>query len=157
MAWVAGDAFDSLSKVPRLRAPVLVIHGTLDEVIPYRMGRQLFEAIATPKRFVAIDGARHSNIAYVDPQTFWSAIRDFVTDPAAAVVPVLGQTSWAVRKSPVELDANGVEREFIPSSGWIAHDLLYACTAHRPREHAARFRRRRDSSGTNPAAPGMCG
>ena len=84
MAWVAGGAFDSLSRVPRLRAPVLVIHGTLDEVIPYRMGQQLFAAIPTRKQFVTIDGARHNNVAYVDPRRFWAAIRDFVetTKPA---------------------------------------------------------------------------
>lgn len=48
LAWLAGNAFDSLSKVSRLRAPVLVIHGTLDEVIPFRMGQELFAAIPTP-------------------------------------------------------------------------------------------------------------
>jgi pimeloyl-ACP methyl ester carboxylesterase len=81
MAWIAGGAFDSLSKVARLRSPVLVIHGTLDEVIPYRMGRQLFAAIPTPKRFVTIEGARHGNVAFVEPRTFWSAISTFVAAP----------------------------------------------------------------------------
>jgi pimeloyl-ACP methyl ester carboxylesterase len=84
MAWLAGGAFDSLAKVPRLRSPVLVIHGTLDEVIPYRMGQQLFAAIPTPKRFVTIDGARHNNVAFVDPRTFWAAITDFVAAPPEA-------------------------------------------------------------------------
>ncbi len=36
LAWIVGGAFDSLAKVPHLRSPVLVIHGTDDQVIPYR-------------------------------------------------------------------------------------------------------------------------
>lgn len=81
VAWLAGGAFDSLAKVPRLRSPVLVIHGTLDEVIPYRMGQKLFAAIPTPKRFVTIPGARHNNVVFVDERTFWTAISDFVAAP----------------------------------------------------------------------------
>lgn len=83
VAWMAGGAFDSLSKVLRLRAPALVIHGTLDEVIPYRMGQELFAAIPTPKRFVTIQGARHNDVAYVNPREFWSAIGGFVSAPAS--------------------------------------------------------------------------
>jgi pimeloyl-ACP methyl ester carboxylesterase len=83
MAWLAGGAFASLTKVPRLRAPALVLHGPEDEVIPYAQGLRLFEAIPTPKRFVAIHGARHNNIAYADPHRFWTAIEDFVREPPA--------------------------------------------------------------------------
>jgi fermentation-respiration switch protein FrsA (DUF1100 family) len=44
--------FDSIQKVSKLRLPVLYIHGTADEVVPYAMGEQLFGAsggtITTP-------------------------------------------------------------------------------------------------------------
>lgn len=84
IAWLAGGAFDSLAKVPRLRAPVLVVHGTNDEIIPYAQGRRLFEAIPTPKRFVTISGARHNNVAYVDANLFWDTIAHFLAAPPTA-------------------------------------------------------------------------
>src|SRR5687768_14783636 len=51
--------WDTLSKSSRLRAPLLVLHGDADEVIPYAQGRAIFEAAPEPKTFVTIRGGRH--------------------------------------------------------------------------------------------------
>src|SRR6267378_1033848 len=45
--------FDSISKVSRLELPVLYIHGTADQVVPYEMGEALFKASGGRKRFIA--------------------------------------------------------------------------------------------------------
>jgi uncharacterized protein len=74
---LAGDAFDNLSKCPRLRCPVLVLHGTMDEVIPFAMGRQVYEGITTAKQFVAIPGGQHNDLEFKSPG-YWNAIRDFI-------------------------------------------------------------------------------
>jgi pimeloyl-ACP methyl ester carboxylesterase len=70
--------FDSIQKVSRLRLPVLYIHGTADEVVPYAMGEQLFKASGGRKRFIAIGGGLHNNNAAVGGPLFRAAIRDFV-------------------------------------------------------------------------------
>jgi pimeloyl-ACP methyl ester carboxylesterase len=70
--------FDSIGKVGRLRLPVLHIHGTADEVIPFWMGEQLFRASGGEKRFVAVDGGLHDNNAAVGGALFRGEIRDFV-------------------------------------------------------------------------------
>lgn len=80
-ALLVGGAFNSLAKARRLRAPVLIIHGTDDEIIPYREGRRLFGAIPTAREFVTIDGAHHADVWFRDAQTVWSAITEFVTAP----------------------------------------------------------------------------
>jgi len=76
--------FDSIQKVSRLKLPVLYIHGTADEVVPYAMGEQLFKASGGRKRFIAIGGGLHANNAAVGGPLFRAAIRDFVEESAAS-------------------------------------------------------------------------
>ena len=54
--------FDSKRAIARVRAPVLVIHGTRDEVIPFDLGRTLFDATGQPKWFWAVEGSGHNDI-----------------------------------------------------------------------------------------------
>jgi uncharacterized protein len=58
------DRFDSRAKVGGINAPLLLIHGEDDIVVPQRFGRALFEAAAEPKHAQWIDGAGHNNLAY---------------------------------------------------------------------------------------------
>lgn len=59
--------FDSISKVSRLELPVLYIHGTADQVVPYEMGEALFEHSAGRKRFITVHGGGHEDNAAVAP------------------------------------------------------------------------------------------
>ena len=53
------DRFDSLSKIAKVHARLLVIHGDQDEVIPFEMGERLYAAANGPKSFVRLKGASH--------------------------------------------------------------------------------------------------
>ena len=63
--------WDSLAKMPRLRAPLLVLHGDADDTIPYAHGKALFDAAPEPKTFFTIRGGHH-----YDMQAAWSAYWD---------------------------------------------------------------------------------
>jgi len=78
--------FDSIQKVSKLELPVLYIHGTADEVVPYSMGEQLFRASGGRKRFIAIGGGMHNNNAAVGGPLFRAAIRDFVEESTASAL-----------------------------------------------------------------------
>jgi uncharacterized protein len=56
------DTFASVDHVSRIDAPLLVMHGTRDSVIPLESGKALFEAAGEPKEMVALQGAGHSDI-----------------------------------------------------------------------------------------------
>ena len=58
---LAGARFDSLARIPRVAAPVLVAHGDRDEIVPFELGERLFAAVPGPKRFVRIGGADHND------------------------------------------------------------------------------------------------
>jgi fermentation-respiration switch protein FrsA (DUF1100 family) len=56
------DRFDALDAIAKVHAPLLVIHGDADPVVPFALGRKLFEAAAEPKRFVTVPGGTHGSI-----------------------------------------------------------------------------------------------
>jgi fermentation-respiration switch protein FrsA (DUF1100 family) len=83
LSWLAAGTFDNLEGCERLKAPVLVLHGTADEVVPFPMGERLYALAPEPKRLVAIPGGRHDDLERASPRLYWGAIRDFVAAPAA--------------------------------------------------------------------------
>ena len=51
--------FDSLGKVGKVHAPLLVVHGSDDALIPSTLGERLYEAAQGRKEFVLVDGGTH--------------------------------------------------------------------------------------------------
>ena len=56
------DRFDALSGVGKVRAPILVLHGGRDKVVPVRFGRALFDAAPEPKELWFAPGAGHEDL-----------------------------------------------------------------------------------------------
>ena len=75
-ALLVPNRFDSASKVERLRAPVLFLHGDLDELVPYEMGIQLFDASPEPKAFETVAGAGHNDTVRVGGRRYFQRIRE---------------------------------------------------------------------------------
>jgi hypothetical protein len=69
---------DSLEKIARVSCPVLVVHSPADEVVPYKLGRRLFDAAPGPKRFHEIKNAPHNLTHEVGGAAFINALREFV-------------------------------------------------------------------------------
>ena len=53
--------FDSVDRVGRIGAPLLVVHGSDDQLIQPSLGRKLYEAAREPKAFVMVEGGSHHN------------------------------------------------------------------------------------------------
>jgi uncharacterized protein len=56
------DRYDSLKIIKQVRAPLLVIHGTADAIVPYRFGQKLFGAANEPKRMETFPLGGHNNL-----------------------------------------------------------------------------------------------
>ena len=56
------DAYPSLRRIAGLRAPLLVLHGEDDTIVPVEHGRALFDAAPGPKRLRVVRGAGHNDI-----------------------------------------------------------------------------------------------
>lgn len=70
--------FNSMEKIPDISIPVFCMHGNRDSVIPYKLGRQLYEAARQPKQFYEIAGADHNDTYLVGGNEYMLQIRDFI-------------------------------------------------------------------------------
>ena len=72
------DKFANLSKIPLVKAPVLVIHGTVDQVIPFSHGQRLFAAVNTPKLSFWVEGADHNDVSEVAGDRYEQILKEFI-------------------------------------------------------------------------------
>ena len=68
--------FDSVAHAPGIEAPLLVIAGGRDGLIPPEYSKRLHDAWAGPKRWTLVPGADHNDI-HTRPE-YWPAIREFL-------------------------------------------------------------------------------
>ena len=80
--YVVKSRFDSLQKIRDVHAPILIVHGTRDEVVPFAMGQQLFAAAPEPKRFYPIEGAGHNNLMEAGGESYLACLQRFVAESA---------------------------------------------------------------------------
>ena len=57
-------------RVNKVTAPVLVVHGENDAVVPIAFGERLYGLIQSPKRFVRVAGAGHSDLGVAAARRF---------------------------------------------------------------------------------------
>lgn len=70
--------FPTAEFVNRTGSPVLVLHGDADSVIPFALGRALFERISGSKEFVTVHGGDHNDVVPRDWSRYWDAIDRFI-------------------------------------------------------------------------------
>ena len=83
VGWLMKDRYESVRRIPTIRCPLLAIHGDQDEIVPYRLGRQLFEAAGEPKEWHTVEGAGHNDLLNVAGAEYWKTIEQFLARVAA--------------------------------------------------------------------------
>jgi len=78
--WLLLDRFDSLAAVGGVRAPLLVMHGERDRIVPAAMGRALYAAAPEPKALWIAPDAGHIDLIEAGAI---AAAHDFVSRHAA--------------------------------------------------------------------------
>lgn len=94
----AGNIFDTVSVMKRLQVPLLVLHGTDDEVCPCSMASEIFEACPSPhKRLHRVEGGLHKDLYVRDPDSLIWAISQFIAE-----LPPGTRTFSVEQTSPIE-------------------------------------------------------
>ncbi len=83
LARLARFRYDSLAKLPGVRAPVLVLHSPQDDIVPFEMGRRLFAAASEPKAFAELKGDHNEGFLESGP-LYTEPIRKFLGSIAVA-------------------------------------------------------------------------
>jgi len=60
--WLLRERYDNLAKIGSVHAPLLIVHGTRDRIVPIEQGRALLERAAEPKRMLVVKGAGHGDL-----------------------------------------------------------------------------------------------
>jgi len=74
--WMVRDQYDSHAKAAKLTLPVLIVHGSDDEIIPVAMSRRLATVFPDARLYIA-PGAHHNDLFEIDGQRIFDAITAF--------------------------------------------------------------------------------
>jgi hypothetical protein len=63
--WLARDRYETIAKIGGVSAPVMVVHGEQDQIVPVDMGRAVLAAAPDPKRGLFVQGFGHNEMIAV--------------------------------------------------------------------------------------------
>ena len=75
--WLSRFEYATVEYVRDIRAPVLVIHGADDGIIPYRHGKTVFEVANEPKRMLTLQGGHNTGFLLSEAE-YRRGIGDFL-------------------------------------------------------------------------------
>lgn len=84
--WVLLDRYPSIDRIPHIDCPRLHYHGDQDEVVPWSLGKQLFEAgppsskTGIASRFLTVPGAGHNDVYKLGSREIAAAIHELLQD-----------------------------------------------------------------------------
>ncbi len=81
--------FEAIRKVKDIGAPLLVVHGALDNLIRPELGRKLYDAATVPKLFVLVKGGSHHSTNTVGELQYRAALEQFFRMKPPAEPPTL--------------------------------------------------------------------
>jgi fermentation-respiration switch protein FrsA (DUF1100 family) len=79
LALFSSYRFPTAEFLRQVHSPTLVMHGDADTVVPFALGRALFERLAGAKHFVTIHGGDHNDLAPPDEPAYWGAVDAFIS------------------------------------------------------------------------------
>lgn len=83
-ALLAYGSFPNLDRVEKVDAPLLIVHGQRDRIIPFAEGRRLHRAAPADAEFLAIEGAGHNDLFEVAGPEYLSLLGERFRRWAAA-------------------------------------------------------------------------
>ena len=69
---------DNIGRMPAVRCPTLIFHGTADMLVPMRMGQEVAAAAGGPVEFVMIEGSGHNDTYDLGGKTYRDKLAAFV-------------------------------------------------------------------------------
>ncbi len=83
------DRYPSIDTIANVPAPVLILAGEADRIVPHEQSRRLFEAAVEPKQFVLIAGADHNDPDLFGGTRLIAVTVDFLRREAGLLLPAI--------------------------------------------------------------------
>ena len=74
------DKFNNAREIRNVHVPVLIVHGSGDQVVPFWHGRRLYELAHEPKTFMPVLGAGHNDIVLLAGKKYIQALQTFAAE-----------------------------------------------------------------------------
>eukprot|EP00743_Colponemidia_sp_Colp-15_P008557 GILK01009313.1.p1 GENE.GILK01009313.1~~GILK01009313.1.p1 ORF type:complete len:333 (-),score=26.71 GILK01009313.1:51-1016(-) len=87
------DVFENIKKMPRVRSPVFVIHGTHDQEIPFEHGVSLYSACSSAVDPWWVKYAGHNNIENLYRELYLEKLKDFLQQLSRSKEPTQRSSS----------------------------------------------------------------
>lgn len=71
------DKFDNYARLPRIKCPVLLIHGTADRTVPFSHALKNWQILPGSKHKLFVDGAHHGNVIDIAGREYWDVVLPF--------------------------------------------------------------------------------
>ncbi len=78
------DRFRNLESLPKVQCPVLVIHGTQDQTVPFNHGQRLLAAAPAGAQHLWVEGAGHNNVIATAGDAYWRALDELAATVASS-------------------------------------------------------------------------
>jgi len=75
VSFLLKDKFESYKKINKISVPVLIMHGKVDKIVPYDMGKKMYELANEPKFFYSQEYGDHM-IEY--DEKLFTALKKFI-------------------------------------------------------------------------------
>jgi fermentation-respiration switch protein FrsA (DUF1100 family) len=67
----------AVEAVKHAKVPILIIHGEEDDFVPFSMAKEIYDACASEKYYLAVKGAGHGLSFFCDFDTYAAAEKEF--------------------------------------------------------------------------------
>ena len=74
------EIYESIAKIGSISAPVLIVHGTEDELIPVSESKALFEKAREPKQLYLAQGAGHNDVSMMEGGKYGQTLRRWLDE-----------------------------------------------------------------------------
>jgi uncharacterized protein len=74
------DRYPSIDRIGSIAAPLLVIAGDRDDIVPESLSRRLYEAAPDPKRYLLVPGAGHNDPELLDGRRMLAEVGRFLSE-----------------------------------------------------------------------------
>lgn len=76
---LTGVRFDSEREIAQVPCPKLIMHGTRDEIVPFRLGKRLYDVAPPPKLFYTVPEAGHNDLVWVAGVEYSRQLKTFLS------------------------------------------------------------------------------
>lgn len=80
--WLMQGEFNLEASLHAVHMPILVIHGDQDTIVPFPLGKRVFEAANQPKTWYPVNGAGHNDLYHVGGAPYFRRLRRFAEQVA---------------------------------------------------------------------------